>query len=94
MRTSVVVMCCALMGCADSGEFGVGFIWGSATAGFQVDMGCPTLTDTGLFEDTQSDWYQWVTDPESVNDGRLYITGDPVSIGPVCGRPLKRTWPA
>ena len=43
MRTSVVVMCCALMGCADSGEFGAGFIWGSATAGFQGTWGVRRL---------------------------------------------------
>lgn len=81
MRTSVLLMSFALMGCANSGEFGSEFVWGSATAGFQVDMGCPTLPDEACV-DTQSDWYQWVTDPASVNDGKLYITGDPVSVGP------------
>ena len=33
-----------------------GFLWGTAMAGFQVDMGCPTLSDS-VCADARSDWY-------------------------------------
>jgi beta-glucosidase/6-phospho-beta-glucosidase/beta-galactosidase len=76
-----------LAGCAGSGEsapvgvFPADFRWGAATAGFQVDMGCPTWSPEDC-EDRASDWYQWVTDPEIVADGALHVTGEPVSNGP------------
>jgi beta-galactosidase len=57
------------------------FLWGSATAGFQVDMGCPTW-DAEACNDTASDWYQWVTDPDVIATGNLYVTGEPVENGP------------
>ena len=92
MRTSVVVMYCALMGCADSGEFGAGFIWGSATAVFKWTWGVRRLQMRTVWMHNRIGING--SRIESVNDGRLYITGDPVALGPVCGRPLKRTWPA
>ncbi len=58
-----------------------GFVWGSATAGFQVDMGCPTWDDAACL-DTASDWYQWVTDPEIVADTNLFVSGEDVRNGP------------
>jgi len=61
--------------------FPKGFLWGSATAGFQVDMGCPTMS-ADKCNDTQSDWYQFVTDKDLVKDTGLFIKGEPVSIGP------------
>lgn len=61
--------------------FPKGFLWGTATAGFQVDMGCPTW-DAAKCDDTQSDWYQFITDPDLVKDSSLHIKGEPVSIGP------------
>ena len=61
--------------------FPKGFLWGTATAGFQVDMGCPTLSAAAC-DDTHSDWYQFVTDPDLVADASNYLKGEPVSIGP------------
>lgn len=57
------------------------FAWGSATAGFQVDMGCPTWSSEDCVDDA-SDWYQWVTAPEIVDNDRLYVSGESVDHGP------------
>ncbi len=62
--------------------FDKGFLWGSAVAGFQVDMGCPTM-DAELCEDRASDWYQWVSDDDFLADKEaMHLSGDPVSTGP------------
>ncbi len=58
-----------------------GFLFGSATAGFQVDMGCPTLPDNVCIDDA-SDWYDWVTDPGILAEASLFVTGEPVQHGP------------
>jgi len=58
-----------------------GFAIGSATAGFQVDMGCPTWSAADC-DDGSSDWYQYVTEATFLDDGGLYVTGEPVSNGP------------
>ncbi len=65
------------------------FVWGAAIAGFQVDMGCPTLP-AAQCDDAKSDWYQWVTDPVLIADGIDYLSGDPPSAGPG----FWETWPA
>jgi beta-galactosidase len=57
------------------------FKWGSATAGFQVDMGCPTWSEDDC-DDKASDWYQWVTTPSVIADSSLWVSGEPVSAGP------------
>ncbi len=57
------------------------FYWGTATAGFQVEMGCPTLSDADCL-DTTSDWYQWVTDPEIAAASNTFISGDPIDWSP------------
>lgn len=57
------------------------FQWGAATAGFQVDMGCPTWTAAEC-DDRASDWYQWVTDEGVIADSSLYVTGESVGAGP------------
>src|SRR3954453_13606609 len=44
------------------------FLWGVATAGFQGDMG------PGAPNDPNSDWWQWVRDPENVQKHR--VSGD------------------
>lgn len=62
-------------------QFPKGFLWGAAVAGFQVDMGCPTLAAAEC-EDKNSDWYQWVTDKELVDDPATFLAGDPPSAGP------------
>jgi beta-galactosidase len=78
----------ALVGCRDdepkgdpASAFPEGFGWGTATAGFQVEMGCPTWPESEC-TDTASDWYQWVTDPAISGDPSLYVTGEPVTHGP------------
>lgn len=49
-------------------SFPDGFLWGASTAGFQVDMGCPTLP-AGECEDEQSDWYAFVTRRSELDPG-------------------------
>ncbi|MFO0748818.1 MAG: family 1 glycosylhydrolase [Myxococcota bacterium] len=61
--------------------FPADFLWGTATAGFQNDPGCPTLAPE-VCEDRASDWYQWVHDPDLVADPTVYVTGEPLSHGP------------
>jgi len=63
------------------GPFPESFLWGTATAGFQVDPGCPTLPAEDC-EDRASDWYQWVTDPDLVAEPDLYLSGEPLGDGP------------
>jgi beta-galactosidase len=58
-----------------------GFRLGTAIAGFQVDMGCPTLAPQ-LCEDRRSDWYQWITTPRIEQNPLLYVSKDPPSYGP------------
>ncbi len=77
-----------VLGCASgpaseeaSPVFPEDFQWGAATAGFQVDMGCPTWSAEDC-EDRASDWYQWVTDEEVIGDSSLHVTGEPVAAGP------------
>ncbi len=63
------------------GRFPDDFLFGAAVAGFQVDMGCPTL-DASACNDPNSDWYVWVTTPALIEDGGTFLSGDPVSAGP------------
>lgn len=60
-------------------NFPSGFLWGTATAGFQSDMGCPTLPPAKC-NDTNSDWYQWVTDLSIIAKG--LVKGESVENGP------------
>src|SRR5207248_3310398 len=72
----------ALSGCGKSdGRFGSDFLLGTAIAGFQVDMGCPSAP-ADRCEDRNSDWYAWITRPELISDANLHIAGDPPSAGP------------
>lgn len=56
------------------------FWWGTATAGFQVDMGCPDQDDACI--DVASDWYAWVTSPVITEQDALHVTGEPLDVGP------------
>ncbi len=62
-------------------RFPEGFLFGVATAGFQNDMGCPSLAPE-VCEDRGSDWFQWVTDPELVADPSAFVTGEPLAHAP------------
>jgi beta-glucosidase/6-phospho-beta-glucosidase/beta-galactosidase len=57
------------------------FLFGTAVAGFQVDMGCPTLGPVQC-DDPASDWYDWITNPKLLADSGTYLAGDPPSAGP------------
>lgn len=66
---------------AEELSFPAGFHFGTAVAGFQVEMGCPTI-DPAECEDRNSDWYSFITAPSLVKDPGLFIAGDPPSSGP------------
>lgn len=61
--------------------FPPGFAFGTAIAGFQVEMGCPTLP-AALCEDRGSDWYQYITTPRILDNSLLHMSKDPPSVGP------------
>ena len=98
LRTSCAFILLTLAGCEDAAEetadiesdaehlapgaFPEGFFFGAATAGFQVEMGCPTLSDE-LCVDTQSDWYAYMTSSETVDSSSTYLNGEnPAEVGP------------
>lgn len=57
------------------------FRLGVAIAGFQTEMGCPTLPATRC-EDRHSDWYQWITDKGILGNPLLYMSQDAPASGP------------
>lgn len=63
------------------GTFPKGFVFGTAIAGFQVDMGCPTIPAERC-EDRNSDWYQYVTTKRIVDNPLLFMSKEPPSAGP------------
>lgn len=63
------------------GIFPASFGFGSATAGFQVEMGCPTVA-ASVCEDRKSDWYQWITTDRITRNPLLYMSGDAPNTGP------------
>ncbi len=64
------------------GAFSDGFLLGAATAGFQVEMGCPTLADD-VCVDAASDWYVYMTSPETLDSPLTFLNGeDPAEVGP------------
>ena len=82
MRTHALLLL-LVAGCSSSEDltFPKGFLFGSAVAGFQVEMGCPTVKPEEC-EDRHSDWYQFITAPSLKNDPNLFIAGDPPTAGP------------
>jgi beta-glucosidase/6-phospho-beta-glucosidase/beta-galactosidase len=62
-------------------RFPSSFLFGTAVAGFQVEMGCPSLPREQC-EDRGSDWYQWITRPELIADPALHLSGDAPTTGP------------
>ncbi len=61
--------------------FPASFAFGTAIAGFQVDMGCPTIAAASC-EDAASDWYQWITTPRIVDNPLLFMSKEPPARGP------------
>jgi beta-galactosidase len=61
-------------------SFPQGFRFGTAIAGFQAEMGCPTIAASEC--QYPSDWYDYVSTPALVAETDLYLSGDPVSQGP------------
>jgi beta-galactosidase len=58
------------------------FVFGSAIAGFQADMGCPTLPRAEC-DDPNSDWYVFTTAPETVGNVNAHLSGQsPSVVGP------------
>ncbi|MBL8936188.1 MAG: glycoside hydrolase family 1 protein [Archangium sp.] len=59
-----------------------GFLFGASIAGFQVDMGCPTLPAEQC-EDRKSDWYQLITGKAQLSPAvASNFTWDPPSSAP------------
>lgn len=68
-------------GDAPVGTFPKDFVFGTAIAGFQVDMGCPTIAPETC-EDRSSDWYQWITTPRILDNPLLFMSKEPPGAGP------------
>jgi len=81
MRVSLLALSLCAAGCTEDLTFPKSFLFGSAIAGFQVEMGCPTVP-VAQCEDRNSDWYTWITRPELLADSGLFLKGDPPSSGP------------
>ncbi|MBL9038657.1 MAG: glycoside hydrolase family 1 protein [Archangium sp.] len=80
MPRALVGVLCALSACSPN-AFPDDFIFGAATAGFQVEAGCPTLPAEQC-EDRRSDWYQWVTSPTELDDLKSIMSFEPLSHAP------------
>jgi beta-glucosidase/6-phospho-beta-glucosidase/beta-galactosidase len=77
-RALLVLLLCA---CGSKATFPSSFLWGASIAGFQVDMGCPTLAAAEC-EDRGSDWYQLITNPTAFQDVAASVKFDPPAYGP------------
>jgi beta-glucosidase/6-phospho-beta-glucosidase/beta-galactosidase len=77
----VLCLCGLVVSDASARDFPKGFLWGTATAGFQVEAG-----GTPSNVDRRSDWYAFTTDPGLIADG--VVSGDQISDGPG----FWRTW--
>jgi beta-glucosidase/6-phospho-beta-glucosidase/beta-galactosidase len=64
-----------------SDRFPDAFAFGTAIAGFQVDMGCPTVP-ASTCDDPNSDWYRFVTSTVTLARPLDALSGDPPSKGP------------
>ncbi|HMU38663.1 MAG TPA: family 1 glycosylhydrolase [Pseudomonadota bacterium] len=78
------VLCFALSVACESppekSEFPKDFRFGTAIAGFQTEMGCPSVPKAEC--EYASDWAEYVTRPELRAKPGLYLSGDPLSAGP------------
>ena len=82
-RALAAAVLLAVLGCPapKPPPFPAGFLWGAAVAGFQVDMGCPTLAAAEC-EVRNSDWYELIARRSEVPDLAANLTTDPVTSGP------------
>ncbi len=78
-RAAALLLVCSA--CGGKTPFPKDFLWGASIAGFQVDMGCPTVP-AGECEDARSDWYQLITNPQGFSDLSSSVTFQPPSRGP------------
>jgi beta-glucosidase/6-phospho-beta-glucosidase/beta-galactosidase len=63
-------------------QFPPGFLFGTAIAGFQADMGCPKLASPQC-DDRNSDWFDFTTARATVSDPNAFLSGqDPTKVGP------------
>lgn len=85
MHPRLMILALIFAGC--NGEdpqtgFPEGFLFGGATSGFQMEMGCPTLP-RWLCADENSDWYQFATSEEMIAAGSTHLSGeDPAVTAP------------
>lgn len=83
MRTRPLpaLLATSLLACSERRELPEDFVFGTAVAGFQVDMGCPTVGSPPC-EDLNSDWYQFITSTVTRARGTNHLAGDPPASGP------------
>ena len=83
VATALFVTAVAPAQAGDAQRFPRAFLWGTATAGFQVEAGgSPSNADR------RSDWYVFTHDPALIRDG--VVSGDRVESGPG----FWRAWPS
>jgi beta-glucosidase/6-phospho-beta-glucosidase/beta-galactosidase len=81
MKRCLLLLCLSACARGEDLSFPAGFLFGAAIAGFQVEMGCPTLPAEQC-EDRASDWYAWITRPELLADSSTHLAGTPPAGGP------------
>lgn len=82
MRTQWVPLLLVTFGCSESERaLPDDFLLGAAVAGFQIEMGCPTIAPEQC-EDRNSDWYEFVTSTVAQAKGSNFLAGDPTTNGP------------
>lgn len=77
---SAVALACACT--PPKPSFPDGFLWGASTAGWQVDMGCPTLSAAEC-EDENNDWSEFLRRRSELGTGtQAIVTTDTPRMGP------------
>ena len=79
-RTSFLALLAAVS-CTSANSLPDDFVFGAAVAGFQIEMGCPTLP-AAQCEDRNSDWYDFVTSTVTQARDGNHLSGDPTARGP------------
>jgi len=70
-----------LVACSSESSISDDFVFGASVAGFQVEMGCPTIA-AELCEDRNSDWYAFITSTVAQAKSTNYLKGDAPSLAP------------